>query len=180
MTATNQDQTRFLYELYTLTEGSLEAEISMYQVGQTVGLDKESTSSMSQDLMIEELIELKTLSGGIGINEKTLQFLEDAGLIAAKAGGLTARLGQGPVISEEDRLHIESLCLEIKKALTTTSAEYSQVEELVIDIKTVEIQLLSPRPKTSVIQALFCSLYQSLEKMGAATVGERIKAFTAQ
>jgi len=176
MTAATQEEIRFMLELYNMTDGSLEAQISMYDIGATLGFDKATITSMSQDLMIEDLVELKTLSGGIGITRKAMQLLQNEGLISGSTAQ-SIHLSAGPVINEQDREQIDALLTEIKSETATARAEYPLVEELVIDIKTLETQLLSPRPKTYVFRAVFLSLIQALSSAGANQTAEKLQRF---
>lgn len=179
MTAATQEEIRFMLELYNMTDGSLDAQISMYDIGDSLGFDKATITSMSQDLMIEELVELKTLSGGIGITQKAMQLLQNEGLIAGSKVQ-SVRLSTGPVINDQDREHIDVLLTEIKSETATARTEYPLVEELVIDIKTLETQLLSPRPKTYVFRAIFLSLIQLLSSAGANRTAEKLQQFVEE
>jgi len=46
--------------------------------------------------------------------------------------------------------------------MTQANASYGQWEEMVIDIKTIEVQMLSPHPKTAVIREVLRSMVQCL------------------
>jgi len=177
MSTISQEEKNFMLELHTMTGGDIAAQVSMYDVGSALGLDKSAVTALSQDLMIEELVELKSLSGSIGITGKGLAVLEREGLIAA-AGQQTVRLGNGPVIDDQDRQQIELLLAEIKAGAASSPADYAHLEELVIDIKTMEVQLLSPRPKTAMIRSIFHALQGSAAlAAGSAGIAEKIGRF---
>lgn len=74
------------------------------------------------------------------------------------------RLSAERFLNKEDRYNIEALLTEIKSAITTAGQPYGRLEELVIDIKTLEVQLLSPRPCTAIIRETFSAVIERLEK----------------
>lgn len=162
--------------MHTLTGGNIEVQVSMYEVGGNLGMDKGAATAMSQDLMIEELVELKTLSGGIGITAKGLNMLEKAGLIAGSASA-AARLGKGPVLDTDDRKNLVALLDAIKAGMFSAKVSYPQAEELVIDIKTLETQLLSPRAKNTIVREVLFSLTAALEAMGEDTLAQKVSTF---
>lgn len=172
MSTLSQEQ-QFMFELHSMTDGNIEAQVSMYDVGSNLGLDKAAATALSQELIIEELVDLKTLSGGIGITPKGLDLLRSEGLIAGSAVQM-AQLGKGPVIDDQDRQHLGGLLLEIRTTVFASQSAYTQLEELVIDLKTLDIQLISPRPKTAIVLAILESMQQSLEKLGSREIADRI------
>ena len=173
MSTPSQEEQQFLLELHSMTKGGTEAQVSMYEVGESLGLDKGTASALSQDLIIEELVELKTLSGGIGITPKGLDLLRREGLVA---GGVTemVQLGKGPVLDDQDRKHLDELLAEIKTTVFTAKPAYTQVEELVIDLKTLDTQLLSSCPKTKIVLAILESMRNALEKTECRSLADRI------
>ena len=91
----------FLDELYLRTKGDSAAQVSMYDVGATLGLSKAESGSLAESLMVEGLVELKTLAGGIGITSEGLAIL---GITAAApvAAGQTPCFGSGPLATDSD------------------------------------------------------------------------------
>ncbi|WP_373498597.1 hypothetical protein, partial [Desulfococcus sp.] len=93
-----EDQKQFLLALYDGLGGSTSKQMSMYDIGTAMGLEKPESLKIAESLMGLDALEVRTLAGGIG--------LTDAGAEAARnlgAGGDVegpARLGQGPVIEE--------------------------------------------------------------------------------
>ncbi|SHO49508.1 hypothetical protein [Desulfopila aestuarii] len=177
MSTVSQEEKSFIFELHNMIGGNVDSQVSMYDVGASLGMNKGTTTSMSQDLMIEELVELKTLAGGIGITDKGLELLRKEGLIVGSATEQSIRLGKGPVLDGQDREQVEKFLTEIKKGLFTNPTGYPQIEELVMDVKTLETQMLSPRPKTAVIRAVFSSLSPALAASGSKDISEKIDIF---
>ncbi len=57
----------FLVELYLETQGDPSIKVSMYDIGETLGLDRTVSSRTAEELIGTGLAEIKTLNGGIGI-----------------------------------------------------------------------------------------------------------------
>ncbi len=52
---------------------------------------------------------------------------------------------------------------EIKNEISGLGLEYDLLEEIVLDLKTIEVHMLSPRPKVPVLREIFRSLQATLE-----------------
>lgn len=156
----------FLHELYKQTDGDIESQASMHQVGALIGLEKTAAAALAEDLMVSDLVELKTLAGEIGITQAGLDLLAQSGRIQqAQAQGQGQRLSGEKVLTDEDRSIIQNIVGDIQQAVATTHLDYPRLEEMVVDLKTIEVQLLSVRPKTAIIRAVLSSLSSSLETM---------------
>lgn len=165
----------YLEELYRQTGGDTECQVSMYEIGASVGLEKTEAGSLAEQLMVQGLAELKTLSGGIAI---TAEGLSSLGVSAPPPTPATdsLQLGTETVITDSDRQTINLLTEEIKAASTELEIDYTLFEEIVIDLKTIEIQLLSPQPKTRVIAELFRSLQTILQSAKAENLAAKLAA----
>lgn len=172
MDAINPESVRYLNELYQRTEGDAGAQVSMFDVGAAMGLEKEAARRLAEDLIAEGLIEIKTLSGGIGITAQGIDIAQPAGGIGA---GTKLDLGNGPLLEEKGRQALEHVLTEIKNSLASGPAPYARLEEMVMDIKTIDIQLLSPRPKTAVIREVLRSLQDGLAVSGAAGLAAEVE-----
>ena len=165
MDAINPEAEQYLNELYQRTAGDAGAQVSMFDIGAAVGLDKEASRRLAEDLIADGLIEIKTLSGGIGITARGIDMAQPASRIGS---GKHLDLGDGPLLEEKGRQALERILVEIKNSLASSSIPYARLEEMVIDIKTIDVQLLSPRPKTAVIKEVLRSLKDGLADSGAA------------
>jgi hypothetical protein len=172
MNAINPEAKRYLNELYRRTEGNTGAQVSMFDVGAAMGLEKEAARKLAEDLIAEGWIEIRTLSGGIGITTEGIDMAQPAG--GSGAGG-NLSLGDGPLLEDKSRPALERILTEIKKSVTSSPAPYARLEEVVIDIKTIDIHLLSPRPKTAVIKAVLQSLKDSLLSTGASGLAKQVE-----
>ena len=70
---------------------------------------------------------------------------------------------------------VEHLLAEIKTGIAQSQSPYIKLEEVVVDIKTIETQMLSPQPKAAVIKAVFASLQQALAAVGLVDVAAKIE-----
>jgi hypothetical protein len=154
----------YLIELYNQTEGNQEKQVSMHDVGSALGMDKNQAGALGQDLVVEGLVDLRTLAGGISITSQGLEMLQVGGYITVSVKD-SFQLSGGPVINEIDRQAIEKMIEKIKQAVTQKIAQFQDLEEIIIDLKTLEVHLLSPKPKTSIVRAILSSLHLSLEKL---------------
>lgn len=167
----------YLEELYRQTGGDTEVQVSMYDLGAAVGLERAEAGSLAEELMVQGQVELKTLAGGISITADGLAMLGIAGTAAHPAGN-SLKLGDGPLADDNDRQTVQTLTEEIKKELSGKGVKFDLLEEIVLDLKTMEVQLLSPKAKTAVLKAIFHSLQGSLETAGLGQIAEKLKAIT--
>ncbi len=167
----------YLFELYTMTQGNKTTTVSMYDVGETLGLGKTEAGTLAEDLFIRGFAELKTLSGGIGITRQGMEALDVE--ITPEPGSETLHLGKGPVLEENGKKAVGTILHDIKSAIARTSSSYSQIEEIVMDIKTIEVQLLSPKPKTGIIREVLQSLQKNLAASGPEEITAHLTSMVA-
>ncbi len=171
----NPEEETFLSELYTMTEGDIEKQVSMYDVGTNLGLDNNEAEGIAQSLYIQEFAEMKTLSGGMGITAKGLKALNVA--VSVTRNGITLSLGNEPVLGDEAREVVKSVLKEIKAHLAGSKAtDYETLEEMVMDIKTIEVQMLSPKPKTQIIREILKSLNNGVSLSGSKEISDKLDA----
>lgn len=167
----------FLCELYNTTQGDPAVKTTMQAVGSAIGLDKEQAGKIAEELIGKGLVEIKTLSGGIGITDEGNDAARQLGAAPAASD---PKLSPGPIVDAEDRQAVEMLLAGARQALTGIKADYAGLEEMVMDIKTTEVHLLSSKPKTAVIKELLRALQASLENAGNAEIAGRIKGAIGQ
>ena len=163
MDAQTERASEFLYELFRQVEGQENPQVSMHIVGANIGMEKDAATALAEELMISDLVELKTLAGEIGITAAGLEVLQEHGMIAGGAGKSYALSGE-PVLTDGDQKVIHEILAAVKLGLTRDASEYEQIEEAVMDIKTMEVQLLSPNPKAAIVLAVLSSLKRSFQK----------------
>lgn len=166
----------FLFELYTQTGGDLDVQVSMYDVGTAAGLEREAVEALAQSLYIQGLAEMKTLSGGIGITAAGLKFLD---IKTEPKGGKVYRLPFKKNLETADMAEVNAMIQHIKEFISGQKQDYNTLEALVIDIKCIDIQMLSPRPGTEVIRQLFISCKDNLDTAGASDLVNRLDVMVA-
>jgi hypothetical protein len=159
---------KYLDELFQRTQGRVDAQVSMFDIGAVMGLEKEAARRMAEDLIAEGLVEIKTLSGGVGITPQGIELAQNRRGGAVGAG---VSLGDGPVLEEQGQRALDTVLNGVKNHLAGHPTAFARLEEMVIDIKTIDVQLLSPHPKTEVIRAVLRSLKDGLNAAGASSVG---------
>ena len=163
---------RYLEELFKQTEGKVDSKASMFDIGALMGLERDAARRMAEDLIAEGLVEIKTLSGAIGITPQGIELAESLG--CAK-GGADLSLGNALILEKPGRRALDTVLTAIKAHLSKTPTDFEQLEEIVIDIKTIDVQLLSARPKTAVIRAILGSMKEALQAAGAASLAADLK-----
>ena len=163
----------FLLELYNQTEGDTEKQVSMHDIGAAIGMEKTEASMLAEDLIMDQLVELKTLSGGIGITAKGLDALQKIGVVQGSTTG-SYRLSREKIATAEDKDAVNALIKEVQISKKLTGSTYENLEELIIDVKTLEVHLLSLNPKTAVIRELLRSLHECLRKNNITSVADQI------
>jgi hypothetical protein len=173
MDANSPETQDYLLELYQMTTGDINAQVSMYDVGAAIGMEKNDAGKLAEDLIGDGLVAVKTLSGGIGITDLGIEKAQSA----AGAGPTTAAtidLGKGPVMEEKAMEVMAPLIKEIQTRISRNEAAYGQIEEMVMDLKTMEVQLLSPRPKTAIVREILRSLHATLNATGESDITAKI------
>jgi len=178
MDSNDPDIQSYLAELYHLTAGDVSAQVSMYDVGDSLNLEKTEAGKLAEDLIGDGLVEVKTLSGGIGITALGIERVQAAGLAGDGATGAVT-LGAGSMLEVEGKEAVNAVLQLVKSALSRQSGSYDQLEAIVIDIKTAEVQLLSPEPKTAIVREVLRSMGQSLDSAGHADLSDTIEKMIA-
>ena len=117
-------------------------------------------------------IAIETLSGAIGITEAGIQAAR--GFAGNPFGEGPASLGNAPVLDSNGRAAVENALIQVKSRIQQLGIDYDQIEEMVIDVKTIEIQLMSQRPKTAVVKAVLAALSDAFTQAGAGDTATMI------
>jgi hypothetical protein len=176
MSDLNSQQKSYLEELYRATSGDPTVQASMHDVGAVIGLDREAAGKLAEELIAQGYVEIRTLSGGIGITQLGI---ESADTGAETTDSADWRLGGTTILDEKDRTAVEAALEAIKNVVAKNNVSYPQMEALVMDIKTIEVQMLSPQPKTAVVREVFVSLQQTLAAMDMTDQASAIEKMLA-
>ena len=164
---------RYLEELRNRTQGDTTKQVPMFEVGEALGLEKAEAGTLAEDLIIMGCVELKTLSGAIGITNQGLEMAGGA-MNAKSSPAQHLRLSAGPVVLREDCAAINSQLTEIRAWVVCGNVSLGQIEEIVVDLKTIEVQMLSPRPKTAILRETLRSLQAGLRGLGAGNLADNL------
>ena len=161
---------QFLETLYTQTGDATDAQISMYDVGAAMGLDRQESTTTAEDLMAEGLLEIRTLSGGVALSEEgRALFSQDA---ADQTGPEDERLGENSPMDARQREMVEETLTLLKADVGHQNFTYEILTEVIADVRTIEAQLISPRPKTVVVRACL----EGLRDLSTSQWQERLAA----
>jgi len=69
----------FLVELYHRTQGDASVKVSMFDIGESLGLDRKLSLRTAEELIGTGLVEIKTLSGIIGITTEGITEVRQLG-----------------------------------------------------------------------------------------------------
>jgi hypothetical protein len=176
MSDLNSQQKNYLEQMYRITGGDPAVQASMHDAGVAIGLEREAAGKLAEELIALGYLEIKTLSGGVGITQLGIELGGSGTETTASAGW---RLGGDPILDEKGRSTVEAALESIKNGVGKHNVPYPQMEAVVVDIKTIEIQLLSPQPKTAVVRELFRSLQQTLAAMKVTEQASAIEKMLA-
>lgn len=165
----------FLEILHQSTAGNTEIQVSMHEVGAAMGLTKIEAGALAEELMVAGLVELRTLAGGISITREGLETLGISPPAAPPSVNSGRQFSKGPNASTADCELLNNLLSTIRASLSGIKTEYRQLEEIIIDIKTIEVQLLSPSPKIAVFREVLRSLHASFLALGNATMAANLE-----
>lgn len=142
---------QFLEALYAQTGEDTETHVSMYDLGAVMGLDREESTAVAEELMAEGILEIRTLSGGVALSQDGQALFNT--ITDARGAAGTDRLGQDSPMDERQRTLVEELLTTLKAEVGAQSLDYDALAELIADVRTIEAQLTSPRAKTTVVRA---------------------------
>jgi hypothetical protein len=135
----------------------------MYDVGEGFGLDRDTSSRVAETLIGLQMVEIRTLSGGIGIST------EGANEVKLLTGGVPAadgspgKLTDQPVMDPVSCRGVEQAAGELKTKAGNLGLDFDSLSELMADLKSIDAQLSSSRPKTEIIRECLRSLKATLE-----------------
>jgi hypothetical protein len=149
---------QFLSKLFELSGGSIDGQSSMYDVGSGIGLDRPAAKNTAENLMGYGMVEVRTLAGGVGLTKGGIEALQEMGIGDSDASLLS--LGDDPVLHTEQKAAVDTLVATIKTEGVSQDLTFDGLAEFVADMRTIDAQMASPKPKTAVIKACLISLRQ--------------------
>ena len=164
---------QFLLNLYQQVNGDPAIQVSMYDIGEALGLDRPSASRVAEELIALQLVEIKTLSGGIGISADGVEGIQEAFGAQPADGDKIEQLGSDRVLDKNRCQTVSQVMEQLKAQAGSLGLEFEKLGELMADLKTVDAQLGSPRPKTTIVKECLRSIKDTVE--GRADGGSLIK-----
>jgi hypothetical protein len=153
----NEAARQFLKRLFEQTGGQPSRQVSMYDVGAALGWDRDAASRVAQDLMAAGLVEIRTLSGGVGISAEGAAVVQSA-LGPGSGGAAMARLGNSRIMDPAACQAVERVCDDIKAQAGSLGLDFDTLVEVMADLKTIADQMGSSRPKTAIVRESLRSL----------------------
>jgi len=150
----------------------------MHEIGSEAGLDKSASKTVAEELMSLGLIDIRTLSGGIGLTEEGVHEAQNR-FVDIASGGAGKKLGNHPVVGEEIVAVITDILINLKPRIGKLGMAYEDLTELLADIQTIEAQMRSSSPKTAIIRECLRSMQLSLTRAKETETLFRIKSFLA-
>ncbi|MGD8262389.1 MAG: hypothetical protein PVG70_08510 [Desulfobacterales bacterium] len=149
---------KFIIQLFKQTKGDPSVQASMYDIGETLGLDRELASRVAEELMGLQLVEIRTLSGGIGISSEGLQMIQRLTGGSSPGDSKHFQLGDDLVLGSHGCRAVQQIASEIKEQAGSLGLDFDTLSELMADLKTIDAQLDSSRPKTAIVRECFRSI----------------------
>ena len=164
MTSSGLDEhsQQFLIQLFEQTRGDPSAQASMYEVGESLGMDRDTSCRVAETLMGLQLVEIRTLSGGIAICPDGAEQVKDLMGGTAPAGTAPGKLSNQPIMDQIGCQTVQQVAEEIKNQAGRLGLDFDGLSALMADLKTIDAQLGSTRPKTAIIRECLCSLEEIL------------------
>ena len=166
---------QFLIQLFEQTKGDPTVQVSMYDIGDRLGLDRDIASTVAQELIGSMLVEIRTLSGGIGISADGLQMAQKLIGPAASSGDESTKLDDAPVLNSSRRQAVEQIASELKNQAGSLGLDFDTLTELLADLKTIDAQLGSSRPKTAIIRESLRSILAVCKNSRDNKISDRIR-----
>jgi hypothetical protein len=174
-----EDEQKFLAELFKQTKGDISGQVSMYTVGAALEMDKELSKRTAEELIGWNLAEIRTLSGGIGITSEGVEEAKKLGAGGFQEEG-AVRLGNAAVTDDNARQAIEKIINDLKNRTGKLGLDFNALTELMADLKTIDAQLTSSKPKTAIFRECFRSVRGVLKNTADADTVRQISGLLGE
>ena len=171
---------QFLQELYNRCGGDPAGTFSMFDIGLAVGLEREKAGAVGEELIGWGLVEVRTLSGGVSIAESGIKKVRQLSAGPPGPDGRAVQLGTDPVLEEAGRDAVDRIVTRLKSDIGDLGLGFERLAEVMADIKSIDAQLSSPRPKTAIVREGLRSMLDILKETGAAQQSRAVKDLLGQ
>ncbi|MFP4307043.1 MAG: hypothetical protein ACLFRG_09055 [Desulfococcaceae bacterium] len=166
---------QFLEALFAATDGDPEIQVSMYEIGESAGMDREQSEQVAQELMTEDLAAFKTLSGGIGITAAGVEVVRPERVHGKKA----VRLGDQPCLDSAGRAAVADIVDRIKPEAGRMGLPYEALDQLIADLRSLDCQMVAPGARTPIVRACLEAVAANLSKQGEMEWSREIRELLA-
>ena len=166
---------QYLIQLFEQTKGDSTVQVSMYDIGDQLGLERDIASTVAQELMGYMLVEIRTLSGGIGISADGSQMARKLIGPGASSGDEFSELDEASLLNSSGRQAVEQIASELKNLAGSLGLDFDTLTELMADLKTMDAQLGSSRPKSAIIRECLRSVLTVCKNFGDNKISDRIR-----
>ncbi|MBW1777994.1 MAG: hypothetical protein JRI76_01285 [Deltaproteobacteria bacterium] len=173
--ALQESQRRFLEQIQEQTGGDPAVNVSMYAIGEQLNLDRDSAKHTAESLIGFGFVEIRTLAGAIGITPEGVDAVQSGQDPNGPAPPGTIALGEKRVPDAPALGTLETLMGALGNRTPDLGLSFEELGELMADIKSIDAQLSSPKPKTAVFRACLESIRDLLEKAGEKDCRTRIQ-----
>ncbi len=170
---------QFFRSLFIKTGGDKKKQVSMHEIGNEAGLDKSASKTVAEELMSLGLIDIRTLSGGIGLTEEGVLEAQSWFSDIPGIGAAEITLGNQPIVGEKNGEVITDILTNLKPRIGKLGMAFDDLADLLADIQSLEAQMRSSRPKTAIIRECFRSMLPTLTRGSETETLSRIKSFLA-
>ena len=165
---------QFLIQLFEQTRGDPAVQVSMYDIGGLMGLERNAASRVAEELIGSQLVEIRTLSGGIGISAAGSELIQKLIGPLAPDAEESYKFGDEPLLDAAGRPAVELIISEIKDQIGALGLDFDSLAELMADMKTIDAQLESSRPKTAILRQCFLSICGVLKAKPDSSLNSRV------
>jgi hypothetical protein len=136
-----------LLQVFESVGGDPARSVSMFAAGAALGWDRDAASARAQDLIGIGLLEIRTLSGAVGLAADGIDAVHAVRGTADSSAATP--LGIGPGLSAAEHRRTADVCAGVRAEAT---AARTLTPELDADLRTLAAQLESPHPKTAIVR----------------------------
>jgi hypothetical protein len=130
----------------------------MFAAGAALGWEREASSARAQDLIGLGLLEIRTLSGAVGLATDGIAAVR--AVRGAADDTSAAPLGGGPALSAVERRRAADICAGVRAEATAGRGLTPEIEA---DLRTLAAQLESPHPKTAIVRECLRALAAAVD-----------------
>ncbi|MBW2433095.1 MAG: hypothetical protein JRF36_05805 [Deltaproteobacteria bacterium] len=171
---------QYLIQLFEQTKGDTAAQVSMYDVGEGLGMDHDTSARVAENLIGLQLAEIRTLSGGIGISAEGAAAVKGLMGGASSAGEAPGRLSDQPIMDAQSCRTVEQVADALKSQTGNLGLDFDGLSEMMSDLKSIDAQLGSSRPKTAIIRECLRSIAEVLDGVGNSDHLVKVKALLGE